>query len=201
MRRLLVIFIFCLPVITAIAQDDDDTRWKNTFEIRAGVGAASSYEWAEDGYCWGCEYYYSPEINLDENRPTSHKYSTGAWWVGASVSLSRFWDVGATMNYEGFWQNFDNGLQTSHYLGMQAMGRVNYINTDIVRLYSSLSFGGHAVIGDIRKIEDEYDDYHDFVFDCHLTAIGVSVGKRFFGFTEVGVGPRGILTGGVGYRF
>ena len=198
MGKSLIFIILLLPASLLQAQDPQER--KHTVEVRAGWGAESSFSWADNGgLCFMCCVEpVEPEIDLDEIRPVSNKFTTGPLWAGVSVNLSRFWDVGANFTYDSFWQDYSEGRKTSSYYSLQLMGRVNYINTEWVRLYSSYSIGGHLITKNKPWVAEKTKEW---VGDFQFNGIGVSVGKSFFGFTELGLGPRGLISGGIGYRF
>ncbi len=201
MKKALIIFLFGFTSILIYGQDADLPGDERTVEVRAGWGAKSSFSWADDGgLCFMCCYeIHEPVIDLDEIRPVSHKYTTGPLWAGAAINISKRWDLGANVIYDRFWQDFAEGRISGSYYSLQAMVRFNYVNTDWVKLYSSLSVGSHIVTH--REELPEQVRTSEMIPDMQLNCLGVSVGKTVFGFAEFGVGARGLISGGAGYRF
>jgi hypothetical protein len=201
MRKTPIILLFCLIATIAYGQDAEQSIKKRPVEVRAGWGLENSFSWADDGgLCFMCCYdFHEPTINLDEIKPVSHKYTTGPLWAGATVNISKRWDIGANVIYDRFWQDFAEGRISGSYYSLQTMARFNYVNTDWVRLYSSFSVGGHLVTHkeDLSTLERS----GELVPDMQLNCLGLSVGKTVFGFAEFGIGARGLISGGVGYRF
>jgi hypothetical protein len=76
------------------------------------------------------------------------------------------------------------------------MARFTYLNKPMVRLYSA---GG--VFLTFRKENGDYNKGSETDGVVQLTFFGISVGKKFFGSAELGLGPLGIATVGAGYRF
>ena len=56
---------------------------------------------------------------------------------------------------------------------------------------------GHSPAVDMRSI----DDSSEACMGLSGTIVGVSVGRRLYGFAEVGAGMQGIFSAGIGYRF
>lgn len=64
------------------------------------------------------------------------------------------------------------------------------------------------VIGFGLTVEYEHENanYYDFsytdtILTGQFTPLGITVGRRFFGFAEVGIGAQGCLICGLGYKF
>ena len=72
--------------------------------------------------------------------------------------------------------------------------RLQWLNLPTVRCYSAIA-AGPAV--DITSIDDGRQTY----LGLSGTIVGVSVGRRLYGFGEIGAGMQGIFSAGMGYRF
>lgn len=69
--------------------------------------------------------------------------------------------------------------------------RFQWLNGDIVKMYSSLGFGVMSSFGLARE--------NFFFYDA--TWVGLSVGKKVYGYFEFGGGVAGITRAGLGVRF
>ncbi len=65
------------------------------------------------------------------------------------------------------------------------------------------SAGGIGVGVDYYKSNQPNDSYHNAAFNLRgqITPLGITVGRRLFGFAEFGYGAQGIIVGGIGYKF
>lgn len=69
--------------------------------------------------------------------------------------------------------------------------RFQWLNRDIVKMYSSLGLGAMASVGLAREKFFFYD----------ATWVGLSVGEKVYGYFEFGGGASGIARAGLGVRF
>ena len=84
-----------------------------------------------------------------------------------------------------------------HYLTPMLTARFSWLNRKLVRLYSSVGAGLAVSLMDVS-----YREYPETYLSLQVTPVGISVGKKLFGFFELGVGT--IYVGGcfgLGYRF
>ena len=97
--------------------------------------------------------------------------------------------------------NRDNEYQqvTFNYNGMTAlpMARFAWLRRQNIQFYSTVGVGYSYAICELnsgRRISKQALAYD-------ATIIGMSVGRKFFGYLELGIGSRGIGRAGIGYRF
>ncbi|QAA80537.1 hypothetical protein EI546_01795 [Aequorivita sp. H23M31] len=119
------------------------------------------------------------------------------------------WHYGATVSYSStnFDVNFDQekiGEQVNTYYTLAAETSYSYLKKEKVNMYALVGAG--ATFGTSKKQiqHSDYDvdgDYHDTFFNFQVTPIGVSYGKQWGGFAELGFGYRGIFSFGVFYNF
>lgn len=80
--------------------------------------------------------------------------------------------------------------------------RVDYLNKEMFGMYLGLGFGATMIStsssSDGTDVSDIESDSH---FNFHITALGFRVGKQFGATAELGYGYRGLLNGGLYYRF
>ena len=83
------------------------------------------------------------------------------------------------------------------YIGFMPTVRFAWVRRGIVQVYSSVSLGAGLEIRDNIYDKNIYEAFCAF----DIKPLGLSVGRRFFGFIEAGYGTRGIINAGFGYRF
>lgn len=90
--------------------------------------------------------------------------------------------------YSGADSHVDH-LEVFPGLNIMEMAQFTFLNKDDVRLYAAAGLGLTLFDGTI-------------IPDAQLTFFGVSLGKKVFGFAELGSGTEYLLVhGGIGYRF
>lgn len=173
-------------------------------ELRLGIGAipltSVTFFVAKDDSPSPADYVnfykgdktYTPAVNL------TYSYQFKKW-------LS----FGATLTYAGIFQNrYDiisdklRGEYRSLYIGLTPTVRFDYLNREMVRLYSAFGLG----LGYNREYNSELKENYslrndDFFPTLDMTFIGVTVGRKLYGFGEVGIGHNGLIKLGMGYRF
>ncbi len=187
----LAVFMFLLPLLCQ-AQEEPE---KKAIEISAGWGYSPAYSMIElhlyDGYSSG-------RVDLAEISPVSDKYTLNPVSVEVVWPMSKKWDVGGGITYNQIWQKFVEGSVTSYFFTAEAIIRYNIIKRDYFRLYAS-ACGGPFVATRVERT-DNPSRYTESVFIPAEFYVGLSGGKRLFGFCEIGLGTRGGLRGGLGYR-
>lgn len=224
----LAVMVFVIGVVEASAQhtykfrdslgtytvkfvpNSTDTRFKisptkplvpDTHELRLGLawGAANSYgvninwnesmsfygsKWEQGLYCLSNDHYYT--FNLD------YGYWTNEWLcVGANAT----WVMGLCNVYNV--TNYKRVHTLRHdFVTVMPTARFAWLRRGIVQMYSSLGFG----LGIERS--DRYSGYNKTSCYCafDFKFVGLSVGRKWFGFIEAGYGSRGIVNAGFGCR-
>ena len=189
----------------AVQSDDFATRYRipiasGTNEVRLGVGYPTyvTWEWTTDSY-WDKDF----RSTLD---PKHYRIAPARWiTVGAEMGswLKEWFYLGGTVVYTGGFKRVEyiplrtrRGTYSFNNFAFMPEVRFAWVRRDIVQLYSGLGVGIQFAV---------YDEYEtkqtglDCAFD--VTFIGISVGRKFFGYFDIGQGSRGILSVGVGYRF
>lgn len=140
--------------------------------------------------------------------PGERRYYEGPLRVTGGIGISygyrvrRWFEVGASLTYSGFYQNLYYsrnagvaGRVRDHYVTLMPYARFSWLNRRSVRLYSSLHLGIQA---NWQK-SYFYPTWNNYYLAAHLTPFGIRVGRRLFGYGEVGVGMRGVFVLGIGY--
>lgn len=85
-----------------------------------------------------------------------------------------------------------------HGITIMPIVRFAWLNRGIVQLYSGVGLGPMVSIYESKlysKPATRWGCNYDVTF------IGITVGSKWFGYLDVGVGGRGIVSAGLGYRF
>lgn len=130
---------------------------------------------------------------------------TQALSLSYTQDLKRWLSLSINMSYSGTSQKqkISGSEETTdtyrkHRFSLYPTIRFNYLNKPMVRLYSGIGIGvGMTNEKKFFTNESETDMY----LTGQLTLIGVSVGRTLFSTFEIGLGERGVLSAGIGYRF
>jgi hypothetical protein len=197
MRRFFII-ISLLPLLLLSGQKLDAQEFKK--EITIGW-AGNTYGDIDQILPYNDGMYMSSKpleyIFDDYDGPT---YVTGNIIAEINFIKKRRWVFSLAFAANGIWKNtYDNLTEqkTGRVSGFSAtvmpQVRFNWINRDILKLYSSLGLG--LTIG-------SFDDRSESWGSFQLGLLGIQVGRRFFVFGEAGCGM--LYMGGkagIGYRF
>lgn len=176
---------------------------KNEFTV--GIGYAPGLK----------EYIDMPSFDLETCSPL-YEYNSGKYTLSneqqtLSVALAyhrhlyKHWAVGIqagwthTYRYKyGIISGEREGSCRMHNIMLLADFRYYFAITQVSQLYAGISAGA---------TDRMYRGFYDASFSHkikpigHITFFGVMIGKRLFGFSEVGAGMLGVLRCGAGYRF
>ena len=208
---LLSVLLFSMFAVTFAQEEEQD--WRQVFprnEFSLGIGDPA-FANLQRGSIWEkllwCHFdrYQSDNLGnwFDPGIYHSNYIATCPISLGYMYRLRKFLWLGGSVSYMGvFGKVFDarddsflyNHTETQ--IAFLPAVRFSYLNKKYVTLYSGLSTG---FLLNFEKENGSTDVYFHPTFQ--LTAFGVSVGRKFFGYTEVGVGYKGFITAGIGYRF
>ena len=191
----------------------EEPSWKQILprhDIQFGIGDPALLFLNNTDICIGCKYYPLPQnadswfedyVNtLTFAAPTinfEYRYRFAKWfWFGAATSFTPIVKK---------WSKQEPGYEfASHmyYISIMPSVRFSWLNTKYVTLYSGLSIGCMVATGG-KYVPEERAAYQQTwaTFTGQLTAVGVHVGRNWYGFTEVGVGVQGFVKAGFGYKF
>lgn len=130
------------------------------------------------------------------------KRVTGGIGISYGYRVRRWLEVGASLTYAGFYQNLyasaDRNVaarERNHYVTLMPYARFSWVNRRSVRLYSSLHLGVQ-----FSWQKWYFGQNHNWNYlAAHFTPFGIRVGRRLFGYGEVGIGMRGVFVLGIGY--
>lgn len=198
-----VVALWCI-VTTAHAQEPGLT---NRHEIRVGAGAV-----------WHPEYGYSKDTHDYDPFPPGYagEYYQGHLIGTPAINLSynyqfKSWlSFGATLTYVWLQQkSYDlytdavSSKQNEHFIGLTPTIRLDWFRSSTVRLYSIAGFGIGFGTDKTTSYTSSERGYRENLSapTVDLTPIGISVGRKIFGFCELGLSNLGLLKAGIGYRF
>ncbi len=198
-------------------------------ELRASMGVQPATHAIYYGFVNGYYYYYNQYSSLLTPPAYYHNfydaYELGFYYdqlkyydsriakmpsVGLSYTYraKRWCELGAVAAYTGSFNKrytADGKRQVGgckeHFLIVMPTVRFVWLKRDLVRMYSTLS------VGVVRSWMCTNYDYAAPVrissseLGLEIIPIGISVGRRVFGFAELGYSDRGWLNMGVGFRF
>ena len=149
---------------------------------------------------------------LYDNAATYNKErSTNTWTFSYTYNFTRIFALQASLSYEGGWDEYYSraddslvGMTECHYLTPMLTARFSWLNRNLVRIYSSVGAGIAVSLTDeyYTVSDDGVSTHPETYISLQVTPVGISVGRKLFGFFELGVGT--IYVGGcfgIGYRF
>lgn len=186
--------------------------WENKHDIRVGVGTGSFVTglFLDSYLIYGQEVYYNiaPITDFNQKVQLADTYLTNGYFTG-TYSLSytyqprRWFQFGATTTFAAISKSRRNSIThkkvdnlNEYAISVLPTVRFIYFNRELVRLYSSLSLGA-VFCCEFRKTYN----YLEVIPWADVTLIGCTVGKKVFGFAELGCGVGGFGRIGIGYRF
>ena len=154
-----------------------------------------------DAYLQGFEYddlkYYDSRIVKMPSVGLSYTYRAKRW---CEVGLATAYTGSFNKRYTADGSR-RVGSCKEHFLVVMPTVRFVWLKRDLVRMYSTLS------VGIVRSWMCTNYDYTapqcigSKELGLEIIPIGISVGRRVFGFAELGYSERGWLNVGVGFRF
>ena len=160
-------------------------------------------------YSSGCDYDSFCLDPLSEwfDQPETDGYTalraTPSMKVTYRYHFRSWLSFGGSVSYCGAYRHYYNstkeitGYASKHITGLSADLNFVWLSRKALTLYSGLQVG---VIGLVGKYRDDKPDVNFFPL-VQLTAIGISGGRRWYGFAELTAGMEGFARAGFGYRF
>lgn len=187
------------------------------------VGGAFYPGQAAFGYDFGIKFngHSIPDIYRESSYRIQH-FSCGSWNVSFTYNFTRLFSLEVDMAYERGWEKIyskadaigfpDRGMahdvlemtNSKNYITPMAAFKIHWLNRKLVRMYSSFGMGASVCIskeGDINHPAPAVVSY-SLSPAFQLNPVGITVGKRIYGFAEAGIGN--VLCGGragIGFRF
>lgn len=197
MKKLLTLSVFIILFSTVFAQSGkvEKVPFSNKHNVRVGWGLVLPYNGHSCyvGYPISEPYYRGAE------------YFTGSLFAEYTFQAQKWLEVGANISYANIhYTSYDRitdaklGTFSHDYVGLMLTARFNYLNKGIWRLYGQISLGAMCDI----TTNGNYGSYTQWSPNFQLTFLGVSVGKKYYGFLEFpAIGSLGFVNAGFGIRF
>ncbi len=136
---------------------------------------------------------------------TENQEATGIGMVGYEYFLTDNLTIGAKFGYEQIKYDLVSNSAprerlTAKYFTALVGIKYEYVQTDFFRMYSSASTGGLFEKKEASSNVEEDGDSKTYVA-YHVSVLGLRLGRKFSGFTELGFGSEGILNFGFSYEF
>ncbi|MDE7078101.1 MAG: hypothetical protein K2O55_05965 [Alistipes sp.] len=204
MKKLLLLLLLPLFPAALLAQEEAAAavRKREPFvpqhELRLTVGAfpilPSMFNW-EGGF----------DGTFYDRTHRGPVYTSGTWSLSYDYRFKKWFDLGVTLSYYGkYSRSYSNrdsspvGRNRAHAFTVMPVVRFTWVNSNWVRMYSTLGLGATVSGG---RFDYDSERFRNGFLAFQLTPIGISVGRSFFGFAELGLGAQGVFMMGVGYKF
>lgn len=192
---LVAAIIFSTLPTTTHAQDRHDIRLSWNIGARGNYGLASHTSLSYVGDMDNTIYEPQEGKTLWISASLDYGYRVNKWF---SIGGCLAWSAGICNLYDS--QTLER-WDTMHvdYISIMPIARFTWLRRGIVELYSSL--GATAGIEHwVHYLNGKQHTYRPYL-SYDIKPIGISVGRRWYGFMEAGYGARGIVNVGVGHRF
>lgn len=104
---------------------------------------------------------------------------------------------------EVFYLGEKAGNITNSYFTIMPEISLEYVRSDWVQLYSGVGAGVTILNQNFKSTQTEISgsSASEVMFNFHINAIGIHIGKAFGASAELGIGAKGIFNAGLSYRF
>lgn len=163
-----------------------------------------------DYYYWGTHYeaLYYEGLSIRDNYRLGNQITAGAYSLSYHYSPLRWLAVGAYVTFANVHQRSYNRLTgeagpryADNHLLFTPTLRFQYLNRPLVRLYSQIGAGIGRMRSKSTSLTGDRYTYTERYVTIHTTILGISVGRRLYGFAEFGASSIGCMNAGIGYRF
>ena len=206
-----LVVIFSLMATFLFPQDASArrlTRNDPRVEMRAGISGypivADMVTGIHGCYDYKEEFYYGDLLRNLYSDSEGNLISSGNFHFAAGYRFTGWFTLSGYMMYNQFWQNKRDAItgkssdtEWSHAFALAPEAKFTFMNKRYVQLYGSLSAG-------LTFYKSPNAAFMEYELYPHIQVVpfGISTGRRFFGFTELGYGTEFIgLRAGLGLRF
>ena len=201
MKRTILMIALLSCVLVAGAQNLSGQELPHRYELRLGW---SGYPVGDDNPFVGVNnhgfYSYDTSISDIFSEYDGTTYMTGNIVGEFNVHFKKWFTLSVGFAANGIWKDVyssQTDIKLRRENGWTAtvlpQARFNWIKKEVVKVYSSVGAGVRA---------GSFDERADILIAGQLVPIGINVGKKVFGFAELGIGT--VYIGGmfgIGYRF
>lgn len=200
-----VCLAFCIR-----AQEEPRPVLQQEFRVSLGIAPILpeiSPKWDGLVYDRGPFYEMCPPFPVVQTRYSLKNVHQPAVNLSYAYRFKKWFALEVRASYSGSYEKYydlytDRYLLSdkSSYLLFMPIARFHWVNTPMVSLYSSV---GAGVTFSWRKNANGTEgSWYRRVFPAvHFSPIGISVGRRLFGFAEFGASMAGVFQVGMGYKF
>ena len=218
MKRTLLIAIALLVGGTVSAQNYNDRPsfdfsrqgTEHKHEVRLTVGVTPLFE--NDFFIYdepAIVQRYPNVIYPDDLTYRGALKTSGGYALSYMYTPAKWFAVGLYAGYVSQWQTTHlratqavTSTTTERHLMLVPTVRFTYLNRPLVRLYSSIGVGVGFCRERTRNVDGHIESNRNERFcPAEVTFLGVSVGRRLFGFAELSTGSMGVCAAGIGYKF
>lgn len=210
MKKTFFTLMLALAVTAAFAQNEEEPDWRTELprhEIGFCIGdPAIALLYRPSTFGWNNDGYTPDDWFLDDKFYHGPRYATCPLTFHYMYRAAKFLWLGFDFSYMGVysklyreWDDAQFGWMNEHYLTLMPKIRFSYFNRKYVTMYSGISTG--ITVG---LIEPEFPAGFLSVRvrpAVQATFYGISVGRTWYGFAEVGCGYNGFIRTGFGYHF
>ncbi len=212
-RKLITIAVLALVSLGADARRKTE---KPPFELKrhefsVGIAAHSVQAlfgrdfnlWRSNGLFGGGRWVESLTDSYFQASTYETGYATPFLSVNYLYNINTHWALGAFFSHESATQSFYDNLsgdrvikETLNYITPMFQVRAAWLNRPYVRMYTSWALGMTMIP------KTRYAARTEILPAFQFNPIGISAGKKLFGFAEIGIGTNYFGgTCGIGYRF
>lgn len=179
-------------------------RWKHNIRIGYGAPGITSWMFTHDGFSAVCCDLGPMHQTLREGIHNSRYHESAERYLHSlyaeyTTSINPWFSIGAKCTFAAKWlSEYDShthelfARHNAYDIGALLNMRFEWLRRESVQMYSTIGVGlaAHFERAKGRCLP---------MFD--VTFVGLSVGRSFYGFVELGEGISGSLRGGFGIRF
>ena len=213
-------FIAIFISLSSLAQERgySNNDFKPTHEIRLKVGAFNLGRCGTRNGCSGvfpnCNHVFDTDFGYNDYEYqlyNGRNQKKGAISFGYRYNLRKILSIGADFTYghtihEMYHRITDQTIKEgdNYNFSFTPMVRLSYYKNSLIHLYGEAGVGvGWNRYNLVSHVEDvNSKDFHNECFVSYqVIPFGISLGRKIFGFSEVGFGREGSIIVGVGYKF
>ena len=177
-------------------------------ELRLTVGALLSVDglFGYDG-CGGY-YMYCPN-GLHPEFYNGNLYGTPVLSLSYHYQVKRWFSLGVAASFHTEYQrtykfvdDSPTWKERSTFFAITPIARFDWFRWDFIKLYSSIGMGfGVNIDRDKNLTSDASYKRRELGISFDIVPFAITMGRKVYGFAELGAGSMGFLRAGVGYRF
>lgn len=147
-------------------------------------------------------YYYSDRVDVSKLSGPDHWY---AFTLDYGYWAREWFSIGGSISWIAGLRNYYNEYDHKHaftdhinHISIMPIARFAWLRKGRVQLYSSIGFG-FGILHQ-RFLSNPRVNSVNAYFTYDLKPFGIAVGRKWFGYMELGYGSRGVINVGFGYR-